>query len=84
MYRTKQGDMWDYISWLVYGDEYYVKELYRANPQFLEIYIFPDGCDIYCPELETGMEEDGNIPDWRDENDLESEDLYDTSGLEEG
>ena len=27
IYTTKQGDMWDYIAWKVYGDESYVSLL---------------------------------------------------------
>lgn len=80
-YTTKQGDMWDYIAWLVYGDEAYVSVLYRANPRYLDVYLFDDGCEIYCPEVTTEAEEDENIPEWRDSEDLE-EDFPDDSGDE--
>ncbi len=80
IYRTKQGDMWDYIAWVVYGDESYVSVLYRANPQYLDVYFFDDGCDLYCPEITAEPEEDENIPEWRDNEDLEG----DSAGTEEG
>lgn len=81
-YRTKQGDMWDYIAWKIYGDESYVSILYRANPQYLDVYLFDDGCNIYCPEVTAEEEEDENIPDWRDNENLE-EDFPDDSEEEE-
>jgi len=79
IYRTKQGDMWDYIAWLIYGDESYVSTLYRANPKYFDVYLFADGCEIYCPEIAASDEEDENIPDWRDNENLEEE-LPDDSG----
>lgn len=81
-YRTKQGDMWDYIAWTVYGDESYVSVLYRANPQYLDIYLFEDGACIYCPEVAAEAEEEEDIPEWRDSENLE-EDFYDDSEEEE-
>lgn len=74
-YRTKQGDMWDYIAWCVYGDESYVSLLYKSNPQYMSIFIFPDGCEIICPEVSEEELED--LPEWRDEEDLEAEDALD-------
>ncbi|RKI24655.1 phage tail protein [bacterium 1xD8-6] len=81
-YRTKQGDMWDYIAWTVYGDESYVPVLYRANPQYLDIYLFEDGIDIFCPEITAKNEEDDNVPEWRDSGDME-EDFSDSPEEEE-
>lgn len=82
IYKTKQGDMWDYIAWQIYGDEDYVSVLYRANPKYLDMYLFDDGCEIYCPEIVAEDEEDENIPDWRDSENLE-EDFFDDSEDEE-
>lgn len=82
VYQTKQGDMWDYIAWTVYGDESYVSVLYRANPQFLDTYIFEAGIEIVCPEITVGDDDDENNPEWRDEEGLE-EALTEDSGEEE-
>lgn len=82
-YRTKQGDMWDYIAWVIYGDESYVSVLYRANPQYLDVYLFDDGCEIFCPEITVTTAEDENVPEWRDNEDLEEEFASD-AGEEEG
>lgn len=80
-YTTKQGDMWDYIAWQIYGDESYVSVLYRANPQYLDTYLFGDGCEIYCPKLDMEGDEDGSIPEWRDAESLE-ESMEDGSEVE--
>lgn len=83
IYRTKQGDMWDYIAWKVYGDESYVSVLYRANPQYIDIYIFDDGCDINCPDISIGDADEDNMPDWRDVEDLE-DDSFENDAEEDG
>lgn len=71
-YTTQQGDMWDYIAWKVYGDEAFVYLLYRENPKHLETFIFDEGVELYCPEIEVNdYDEDEDAPDWLDEDDEE-------------
>lgn len=73
-YTTKQGDMWDYIAYLVYGDEYKMPVLLRANPQFNDVTIFEAGVQLWCPELSVSEEmEDESVPDWRDMEDIEDD-----------
>lgn len=67
-YITKQGDMWDFIAFQIYGDEYMVSVLYEANPQYLTEYIFEAGCRLWCPETDS-VDEETDAPDWRDEPD---------------
>lgn len=83
IYRTRQGDMWDYIAWKIYGDEVYVSILYKANPQYLTTYIFEDGCEIICPEVTNKEDTETDLPDWRDSEDLEAELFQDDAGEEE-
>lgn len=73
-YTTQQGDMWDYIAWKVYGDEAFVYLLYRENPKYLETFIFDEGVELYCPEIEIseGDEDDGSL-DWQDDEDEDVE-----------
>ncbi len=74
VYRTSQGDMWDYIAWKVYGDESYVNVLYNANPGYLKVFIFDDGFEIICPEVSPGN--DGtDAPEWRDSENIEADAL---------
>lgn len=67
-YTTKAGDMWDYISWTVYGTENFVGILMEApeNKKHLETYIFSQGERIWCPYVEEEIEE-AEMPDWRDD-----------------
>lgn len=74
-YITKQGDMWDYIAYQVYGDEFKVPVLWESNPEHLETYIFDAGCRIWCPEIDNENEEDEGIPDWRDDEDPDDLDI---------
>ena len=66
-YTTKQGDMWDYIAWVVYGEETYSRLLMEAqeNKEYLTTYIFSAGVRIWCPYIEETDGEDES-PDWRD------------------
>ncbi len=84
VYTTKQGDMWDEIAYRVYGDEYQVGVLFAANPELLETYIFSTGCRVWCPAVESVDEEEENIPDWRDEEDVDEDETDDGFGDEEG
>ena len=74
IYKTKQGDMWDYIAWKVYGDEAYVNVLYNTNPHYLKVFIFEDGCEITCPEVSVNSDS-ADTPEWRDNEDLEADSL---------
>lgn len=70
-YITKQGDMWDYIAWQIYGDESYVYVLYRANPKYMDVYLFEAGCTIYCPYIAAEDDSEESTPEWRDVEELE-------------
>lgn len=62
-YTTTQGDMWDSISYKVYGDEKYMGFLMQNNLELLDIFIFGAGAVISVPELESEKESD--MPSWR-------------------
>ena len=66
-YTTKQGDMWDYIAWRVYGDESLVYLLYRENPKYLDTFIFDEGVKLYCPEVEVINEDEDEDEYYDDE-----------------
>lgn len=79
-YETAEGDMWDYIAYKIYGDEYSVNFLMEApeNAQYLETYIFSAGIRIWAPETEESAEEN-EIPSWRTDDDSEVTDDEDYS-----
>ena len=66
-YTTISGDMWDSISYKVYGTDAYVGKLMAYNPAYLENnFIFPAGIDLFCPEID-GTEDAllSMLPPWR-------------------
>lgn len=50
-YSTIQGDTWDTIAYVQYGDELQMHWLIEANPQHREIVIFPAGIVLNIPDL---------------------------------
>ncbi len=62
-YTTIQGDMWDSISYKLYGSEKYMGLLMRSNMELLDTFIFGAGTVLSVPELEAETEPD--IPAWR-------------------
>lgn len=50
-YTTIQGDTWDGIAFVVYGDELQVHWLIEANPTHRETVIFPSGVVLNVPDL---------------------------------
>ncbi|MBE5917817.1 MAG: phage tail protein [Pseudobutyrivibrio ruminis] len=66
-YETKQGDMWDYIAYIVYKDETKVEVLLNAeeNRTIMDTYIFSAGVKVWCPEVADQSSGD-NIAPWRD------------------
>ena len=63
-YVTVQGDTWDMISARVYGSESYMGILINANPEYVEIVIFPANRTLYIPELPEPSPSE-NLPPWR-------------------
>lgn len=66
-YTTRQGDMWDYIAWNVYGNEQMMEVLINAeeNRELMGIYIFSAGVKVWCP-AETDPAAAVGRPPWRD------------------
>lgn len=65
-YTTKQGDMWDYIAWNVYGNEMMMEILLNTeeNRDIMTTYIFSAGIKVWCPEVEN-QGSDTDIAPWR-------------------
>lgn len=64
MYTTVSGDTWDIISNKNYGSTKYIKELIRANLNYINTVIFSAGIQISIPVIEikdTPLEK----PPWR-------------------
>ncbi|MCI8315185.1 MAG: phage tail protein [Lachnospiraceae bacterium] len=66
-YITRQGDMWDYIAWVVYQNEKMVEVLLNAaeNREHMTDYIFSAGVKIWCPDV-AEQAALSDRPSWRD------------------
>lgn len=62
-YKTIEGDTWDLISYKVYGNEKYIKEIYQANIEYAKIAIFEGGIELKIPILE--IKEVSTLPPWK-------------------
>jgi phage tail protein X len=50
-YTTIQGDTWDSIAFIAYGDELQMHWLIEANPRHRETVIFSAGVVLSVPDL---------------------------------
>ncbi len=66
-YVTRQGDMWDYIAWVVYHNEKMVELLLNAkeNRKIMSTYLFSAGVQVWCPQI-AKQAASGDLPPWRD------------------
>ena len=64
-YTTKSGDMWDSISYLVYGSTAHTSKLIMANPDYSDVYFFPAGIVLSIPDLAATDVDASNVPPWR-------------------
>ena len=61
--RTRSGDMWDGLAYEQMGSSIYADKLMKANPQYLNYYIFPAGIELVIPAVEE--ETVANVPIWK-------------------
>ncbi|WP_432643404.1 tail protein X [Acidaminococcus sp.] len=64
IYTTVQGDVWDFISYKVYGSERYIGTLMEANPKHADTAVFPSGVILTCPDVETPVSR--FLPPWKE------------------
>ena len=62
VYITQKNDTWDLISYKVYGDEFLMNHIRKANKDFLKIVSFPSGLILKIPEIEKTLKEE--LPPW--------------------
>lgn len=62
-YVTVQGDMWDAISYRLYGSEKYMGLLMQANMEYLDVFVFGAGTVLAVPARED--EKTADMPPWR-------------------
>lgn len=65
IYKTKQGDTWDLISFNVFGSEFFTKEIINANKEMAHIMIFGANIEIQIPVVDLDVIDDSVLPPWR-------------------
>lgn len=63
-YTTRQGDMWDLISFRLTGTPDQIVPIMQANPEYTRTYIFPAGVVLQIPDLDSIVDMDA-IPPWK-------------------
>ena len=62
-YVTIQGDAWDAVAYRLWGEERLFTELVRANPEHLDVLLFPAGVALRVPpKPETSLKQE--LPPW--------------------
>lgn len=67
-YITKEGDRWDTVAFLAYGDPFAYKEIAYANPGFPVTAVMPAGIRIVVPIIKTAdavLNDADTLPPWK-------------------
>lgn len=62
-YTTRQGDTWDLIAWLIYGDEGYAQAMMRLNSQYIDTLTFDGGVELELPPYVADTPK--GLPPWK-------------------
>lgn len=65
LYTTVLGDTWDMVSFKIWGNEKYAKELVEANLNYVEIVIFSAGTVLNVPDIAINTEDYSSLPPWK-------------------
>lgn len=63
---TRSGDTWDSIAYRTWGrgaDQAFMSDLIDANPQHVEVAVFPANIEITVPDVEDKTAV--TLPPWR-------------------
>lgn len=63
-YTTKQGDLWDLISYQQLGSSKYTERLINANRAYVSTVIFKAGVVLTLPTI-TEETRTAKLPPWR-------------------
>jgi phage tail protein X len=63
-YVTVQGDMWDSISYKLYGNSKHLPALIQANLAHKNTFIFPAGVELTVPEVDSSSVS-SSVPPWK-------------------
>ena len=63
---TRSGETWDSIAYRIWGkgaDQAFMSDLIDANPQYVEVAVFPANIEITVPDVEDKAAV--TLPPWR-------------------
>ncbi len=63
-YRTIQGDAWDAIAYRLWGEERFMADLIRANPDLADTLVFPAGVVLSVPAVDASARLPKQLPPW--------------------
>lgn len=66
-YTTTQGDAWDSIAYKLWGEERLAHTLMQANPQHMDVLVFPAGVTLLVPHAEK-PQKSFPLPPWAAQN----------------
>jgi phage tail protein X len=64
-YTTVSGDMWDSISYKIFGTCNYTDKIIDANRDFINTFIFPANVELNLPDIEPEKKRSASCPPWR-------------------
>ena len=62
-YITTQGDCFDSIAFTLWGQEALMHLLIAANPEYLDVIVFPAGVSLVVPAVTPPPKKQG-LPPW--------------------
>jgi phage tail protein X len=64
-YITAEGDRWDIIAYLAYGDATLYQGIIKANPDVPIRAVLPANIIINIPVISGAVETPSNLPPWK-------------------
>lgn len=62
-YTTIQGDAWDAVAYRLWGEERLAHHLMRANPEHMDVLVFPAGVELAIPAVREPLKH-METPEW--------------------
>lgn len=62
---TTEGERWDTLAAVYYGDPYRYEPIIRANPNVPVFQVFPAGILLRVPVLEASTSSLEDLPPWK-------------------
>jgi phage tail protein X len=64
-HRTRDGERWDWLAWIYYGDAHDYGRIVRANPGVPVVPVLPGGILLLIPIVDAAPVAVGGLPPWK-------------------